>query len=223
MGGSHNGQAKVGGLILDDFLSYSSSTVNVQSDTARYRPSCGKRRWIALSCDIERKGKEKWLTCVCVNPTALVSGEKTNFQFILRLLNTNVDGKQKIMYALTRIKGVGRRYSNLVCKKADVDLTKRAGEITSEELERIVTIIQNPTQYKIPTWFLNRQRDITDGKDGQVLANGLDSKLREDLERLKKIRSHRGLRHYWGLRVRGQHTKTTGRRGRTVGVSKKKG
>jgi ribosomal protein S13 len=29
------------------------------------------------------------------------------------------------MYALTKIKGVGRRYSNLVCKKADVDLNKR--------------------------------------------------------------------------------------------------
>jgi small subunit ribosomal protein S18e len=97
-----------------------------------------------------------------------------------------------------------------------------AGELTSEELERIVTIIQNPTQYKIPAWFLNRQRDIVDGKDFQVLANGVDSKLRDDLERLKKIRAHRGLRHYWGLRVRGQHSKTTGRRGRTVGVSKKK-
>ncbi|CAZ79745.1 unnamed protein product [Tuber melanosporum] len=154
---------------------------------------------------------------------SLVSGEKSNFQFILRLLNTNVDGKQKVMYALTKIKGVGRRYSNLVCKKADVDLNKRAGELTTEELERIVTIIQNPTQYKIPTWFLNRQRDIIDGKDSQILANSLDNKLREDLERLKKIRAHRGLRHYWGLRVRGQHSKTTGRRGRTVGVSKKKG
>ncbi|KAI1335115.1 ribosomal protein S13 [Xylariaceae sp. FL0016] len=154
---------------------------------------------------------------------SLVSGEKTNFQFILRLLNTNVDGKEKVMYAMTKITGVGRRYSNLVCKKADVDLNKRAGELTSEELERIVTILQNPTQYKIPTWFLNRQRDITDGKDSQVLSNGVASKLREDLERLKKIRAHRGLRHYWGLRVRGQHTKTTGRRGRTVGVSKKKG
>ena len=60
------------------------------------------------------------------------------------------------------------------------------------------------------------------GKTNQVMANFLDNKLREDLERLKKIRAHRGLRHYWGLRVRGQHTKTTGRRGRTVGVSKKK-
>ncbi|RAL12569.1 40S ribosomal protein uS13 [Aspergillus homomorphus CBS 101889] len=153
---------------------------------------------------------------------SLVSGEKTNFQYILRLLNTNVDGKQKIMYALTQIKGVGRRYSNLVCKKADVDLSKRAGELTTEELERVVTILQSPEQYKIPAWFLNRQRDITDGKNSQVVSNNLDSKIREDLERLKKIRSHRGLRHYWGLRVRGQHTKTTGRRGRTVGVSKKK-
>merc|ERR1712166_1517960 len=87
------------------------------------------------------------------------------FQHILRLLNTNVKGGGKIMIALTEIKGVGRRYSNLVCKKADVDLNKRAGELTSEELERIVTIIQAPTQYKIPTWFLNRQRDIVDGKD----------------------------------------------------------
>merc|ERR1711997_387438 len=62
----------------------------------------------------------------------------------------------------------------------------------------------------IPDWFLNRQRDIKDGKTTQVMANILDNKLREDLERLKKIRAHRGLRHYWGLRVRGQHTKTTG-------------
>jgi hypothetical protein len=46
-------------------------------------------------------------------------------QHILRLLNTNVDGKRKVMYALTEIKGVGRRYSNVVCKKADVDLSKR--------------------------------------------------------------------------------------------------
>lgn len=46
--------------------------------------------------------------------------------------------------------GLTRRTANLVCKKADVDLNKRAGELTSEELERLVTIIQNPTAYKIP-------------------------------------------------------------------------
>ncbi|KAL1422904.1 hypothetical protein MTO96_021625 [Rhipicephalus appendiculatus] len=131
------------------------------------------------------------------------------FQHILRVLNTNIDGRRKVMFALTAIKGVGRRFSNMVCKKADVDLNKRAGELTDEE-------------YKIPDWFLNRQKDIKDGKYSQVTSNALENKLREDLERLKKIRAHRGLRHFWGVRYLGQHTKTTGRRGRTVGVSKKK-
>ena len=54
---------------------------------------------------------------------SLIAGE--DFQHILRLLNTNVDGKQKIMFALTSIKGVGRRFSNIVCKKADIDMNKR--------------------------------------------------------------------------------------------------
>lgn len=153
--------------------------------------------------------------------SALVTPDK--FQHILRVLNTNIDGKRNIMYALTAIKGVGRRFANLCCKKADIDLSKRAGELTEDEIEKLFTIINNPRQFKIPDWFLNRQRDIKDGKFNQLTSNALDNKLREDLERLKKIKAHRGLRHYWGLRVRGQHTKTTGRRGRTVGVSKKKG
>jgi len=48
-----------------------------------------------------------------------------SFQHILRVLNTNVDGKQKIVYAMTAIKGLGRRFSNLVCKKAEVNISKR--------------------------------------------------------------------------------------------------
>merc|ERR1719415_240080 len=151
---------------------------------------------------------------------SLILPEK--FQHILRILNTNIDGRRKIMFAMTSIKGIGRRYAGVVCKKADVDITKRAGELSEEEIDKVLTIMQNPRQYKIPDWFLNRQKDVKDGKFSQVMSNSLDNKLREDLERLKKIRAHRGLRHYWGLRVRGQHTKTTGRRGRTVGVSKKK-
>mmetsp|Transcript_21213 Transcript_21213/g.52284 ORF Transcript_21213/g.52284 Transcript_21213/m.52284 type:complete len:128 (-) Transcript_21213:187-570(-) len=126
------------------------------------------------------------------------------------------------MFALTSIKGVGRRFSNLVCKKADIDLNKRAGELSNDEIDRVVTIMQNPRQYKIPDWFLNRQKDFKDGKYSQLIANNLDGKLREDIDRLRKIRCERGLRHMFGLKVRGQHTKTTGRRGKTVGVAKKK-
>jgi len=140
-----------------------------------------------------------------------------SFQHILRISNTNIHGHIKVMYAMTGIKGIGRRFSNLVLKKADIDVKKRAGELSNEEIDRIMTVIQHPRQYKIPAWFLNRRKDIKDGKNSQLFSTTLDTKLREDLERLKKIKAHRGLRHYWGLRVRGQHTKTTGRRGRTIG------
>merc|ERR1711993_42363 len=164
-----------------------------------------------------RVGLQCWAYAIIMS---LLLPEK--FQHILRVMNTNIDGSTKVMYAMTSIKGVGRRFASIVLKKADIDPTKREGELSDEEVEKVITIMQNPRQYKMPDWFLNRQKDIRDGKFSQVLSNQLDNKLREDFERLKKIRAHRGLRHYWGLRVRGQHTKTTGRRGRTVGVSKKK-
>jgi len=137
------------------------------------------------------------------------------------VLNTNIDGRRKVMFALTAIPGVGRRFANIACKKAGVQMDKRAGEMTPDEVEKIVAIIQNPKQFKIPSWFLNRQKDYKTGKYAQAFANTLQQKLREDLERLKKIRAHRGLRHYWGIRVRGQHTKSTGRRGKTMAANKK--
>lgn len=115
------------------------------------------------------------------------------------------------MYAITKIKGVGRRFANICCKKAEIDMNKRAGQLQPDEIERLVSIIQNPMHFKIPQWFLNRKKDIKTGKYSQVVANTLEQSLREDLERLKKMRAHRGLRHYWGIKVRGQHTKSTGR------------
>lgn len=153
---------------------------------------------------------------------SLVVTEEKNFNHILRIMNTNIKGKQKVMFALTGIKGIGRRFSNLVLKRAGVDLNKRAGELTEDEINQIVTIVQNPLEHQIPQWFLNRQVDIVTGVSSHLAANNLDAKLREDLERMKKMMMHRGLRHWWGIKVRGQRTKTTGRKGKTVGVSKKK-
>merc|ERR1712183_185845 len=141
------------------------------------------------------------------------------FQHILRVLNTNVDGRHKVPFAITSIKGVGRRFANMVCKKAEVDLNKRAGELTTEEIDKLVAVIQNPLQF-MSSWFVNRKKD---GKTSHVYANLLDNKMRESLERLWKCRAHRGLRHGWGVRVRGQKTFTTGRHGKTVGVARKKG
>ena len=134
------------------------------------------------------------------------------FQHILRILNTNVEGKRNVVFGLTKIPGIGRRFSDLICKKAEVDVTKRAGELTADEIEKVVAVIQSPRQFKIPLWFLNRQKDFKTGKYSQVFAQNIAAKLRDDIERMKKCRAHRGLRHWWNVRVRGQHTCSTGRR-----------
>ena len=136
--------------------------------------------------------------------------------------NTNVNGKHKVGFALRVIKGIGRRMAILVCKIARIDLNRRAGELTEEEMNTITDILTKPTEYGIPQWFLNRQRCPKDGTFSQLISNMVDTRLREDLERMKKVRKHRGLRNFWGLKVRGQRTKSTGRTGRTLGVTKKK-
>ncbi|KAM3140843.1 ribosomal 40S subunit protein S18A [Paramecium bursaria] len=153
---------------------------------------------------------------------SLVLERAAEFKHIVRILNTNIDGKQKMAYGIRSIKGIGRRFATQICKVLRLDLNRRAGELTEAESQKITEVIADPQSYNIPVWFLNRQKDIRDGKNYQVTTNVLDTKLREDLERLKKIKSNRGLRHHWGLRVRGQHTKTTGRGGQTLGVERKK-
>lgn len=90
--------------------------------------------------------------------SALVPEKAGGFQHILRMLNTNIEGKRKVAFAITSVKGVGRRYATLVCRKADIDMNKRAGELSPDELDRLVQVIQNPLQYKVPAWFLNRQK-----------------------------------------------------------------
>ena len=153
---------------------------------------------------------------------SIVVVQEESFKDLLRLFNTNLEGRRSILYALTSVKGIGRRFAGIVLKKAEIDQTKRAGELNEEQINKLQDVIQSPEKYKIPTWFLNRRRDWKSGTTEHLVANSVDMYLREDLERLKKIKSERGLRHMWGLRVRGQHTKTTGRRGKTVGVSTKK-
>ena len=145
-----------------------------------------------------------------------------DFKFILRIFNSNIDGKQKIPYALRKIKGIGRRFAKVVTIKAGLDPNRRAGELTEEEIEKIVDVVNKPLDYDLPKWILNRKKDVKDGTYTQQVANGWDTKIREDLERMKKMKLHKGLRHYFGLRVRGQHTCSTGRRGKTIGVSRTK-
>lgn len=85
------------------------------------------------------------------NAFAIMLRSQQPFQHILRLLNTNIDGKRKIQYALTEIKGVGRRYANVVCKKADVDLAKRWVDSTLALASETVACVSRAAMFEHAT------------------------------------------------------------------------
>ncbi|MBI3255174.1 MAG: 30S ribosomal protein S13, partial [Nitrosarchaeum sp.] len=53
-----------------------------------------------------------------------------------------------------------------------------------------------------------------------LLTSDIPFTLRNDIERERTTNSWRGYRHMYGLKVRGQCTRTTGRKGGAVGVAK---
>ena len=60
-------------------------------------------------------------------------------------MNTNVNGKHKVPFALRTIKGIGRRFATLACRIAQVDPNRRAGDLTEEEINKISDIFAKPT------------------------------------------------------------------------------
>lgn len=140
----------------------------------------------------------------------------------LRIAGADCRGDWLIGRSLTQIRGVGYRLSSQICEKAELDPEMRCGFLTDEEIQLIEDILTNCSAFDIPSWMLNRQKDLVTGEDIHVISNDLIDVLRQDVEREKKTRSYRGIRHYLGLPVRGQRTKTSGRGGATIGVSKKK-
>ena len=70
--------------------------------------------------------------------------------------------------------------------------------------------------------MLNRRKDYATGQDIHLTGSDLVLTIKSDIDRMKKIKSWKGIRHALGLKVRGQRTRTTGRGGRTIGVTKKK-
>ena len=154
--------------------------------------------------------------------TSLVLQNPNEFVHILRVQNTNINGKQKAPFGLRQIRGIGRRFAILALKIAQVNTDKRSGEITESEIQSVSDILARPSEYNVPKWFLNRQKDPRAGTWSHLISNQLDTIFREDRERMRKSKQHRGIRASYGWKVRGQRTKSTGRCGKTLGVTKKK-
>ncbi|MFW9821418.1 MAG: 30S ribosomal protein S13 [Candidatus Thorarchaeota archaeon] len=139
-----------------------------------------------------------------------------------RELRAQVDGNAKVEYGLTQIKGIGRRFAQAIVQVAKINPNLRIGAIPEKDLARIEEIIQNPVQNGIPNWMVNRKKDLRTGEDLHIIGNRLDISLKRDIDRMKKIKSYKGVRHHLRLKVRGQRTRSTGRHGLVVGVMRRK-
>jgi len=139
-----------------------------------------------------------------------------------RKLRSQVDGNAKIEHGLTQIRGIGRRFAQAVVRVAKIDENLRIGAIPEKDLNRIEEIIIDPITNGIPAWMVNRKKDLVTGENLHIIGNRLELSVRRDIDRMKRIRSYKGVRHHRGLKVRGQRTKSTGRHGLVVGVIRSK-
>ncbi len=144
------------------------------------------------------------------------------FRPIVRFMGTDLDGSLKVPYALTAVRGMGVMLGYAIARVAGVDTEKRLGFLSDDELKRLEEVARDPLGHGIPAWLLNRRRDPTTGKDLHVYGSDLVYTIREDIQREMRIKSWRGIRHSLGLKVRGQRTRTTGRTGTAVGVSRRR-
>ncbi|MCY0868527.1 MAG: 30S ribosomal protein S13 [Desulfurococcus sp.] len=145
------------------------------------------------------------------------------FKQIVRILGTDVDGTLPLVYGLSEVKGLGYTFSLAICRVLGLNPEQRVGYLTDEQVKSIEEAVRNPGRHGIPPWLYNRRKDYTTGEDMHLTGADLIYYVKEDIEREKRIKSWRGIRHALGLKVRGQRTRTTGRTGVTVGVRKKSG
>lgn len=147
--------------------------------------------------------------------------EDKSIKGIVRIAETNLDGNLPVWRAIRKIRGISFSFSHAIAQVCDFS-NKRVGELSDEEIERLENILYNPHKYGIPKWMFNRRRDFETGKDKHLIASQLTFIQNMDIERLKRIRCWKGIRHSLGLPVRGQKTRTRRKSGITVGVQRSK-
>jgi len=140
-----------------------------------------------------------------------------DFKHIIRIANADIRGEEPLFKALTRIKGVGYMMSNAICFTTQIDRNKQTGTLSDAEIKKIADQIE--FMKGVPKFMFNRRKDYETGTDKHIVTTNLQFEQDNDIKRMKKIRSFKGVRHTQGQPVRGQRTKAHFRRGgKAVGV-----
>ena len=144
----------------------------------------------------------------------------TQYQHIVRILGNDIPGDKKIIVGLTQIRGVGYMFANTILNTLKINPNQRMGHLSTDHIQLIEKIIKDPLSSDFPSWFLNRRKDLETGVNKHLITSDIAFTVRNDIEREKTVGSWRGYRHMYGLKVRGQRTRCTGRKGGAVGVAK---
>ena len=145
-----------------------------------------------------------------------------DFKYIVRIANTDIVGEKAAVIGIQNIKGVGKRVAEIIISKTDINPRIKMGDLSDENVAQLEELVLNFANL-VPEWTLNRQVDYSTGEDIHLIGNELDMTIKDDVNRMKMIRCYRGVRHEHGHKSRGQRTRSNGRTGLTLGVSKRKG
>lgn len=123
----------------------------------------------------------------------------------MRILGINIPDNKRIEVGLTYIYGIGRSASRKILGSAKVDLNKRVKDLTAEEVAKIQAVAEKT----------------------HAIEGELRQLIKKNIQRLKDLKTYRGMRHLRRLPVRGQRTRTNSRtvRGnvrKTAGSGKRK-
>ncbi|HJW96968.1 MAG TPA: 30S ribosomal protein S13 [archaeon] len=140
---------------------------------------------------------------------------------IIRFVETNLDGNKNVSEAIRRIDGLSFMLSNAITKQCGL-LGKKLGQLSETEMKTLEEAILNPESVGVPQWMFNRRKEPLTGRDRHLSASQLDFAHKMDINELKKMKCYRGVRHIQGQPVRGQRTRSSFRKGSSVGVRKKK-
>ena len=143
------------------------------------------------------------------------------FKEVIRLVGVDLNGHNLLCYELSKIKGIGPTLARVIPRIAGIPENLRTGLLTDQQVKKLETVIRNLDSY-LPNFLLNRRKDRETGRNLHLTGSDLTLQIQKDIEFEKRIGTWRGLRHKLGLKVRGQRTRTTGRKGRRVGVRRRK-
>lgn len=152
--------------------------------------------------------------------------EKSEFKGIVRIADKDIKGETILPKALARIRGIGVNLSEnlaeVIAAELHIDRREKVGNLSDNQIKSITEILTNPMKFGIPSWMVNRKGEGETGQTHHIISSDLDFRQKQDIKAKIEMKSYQGIRHMYGLPVRGQRTKTMGRKGLTVGVVKTK-